>query len=244
MDLTEKLDYPDAFYGIINTITKQITMSTMTTNSPRYPGPLTTFVIADSKSMEDLHPSGLSKTDFAREKMKILFENSREPNEDDQYNCYFSIVHYYGREGDVSVELWPTRAEFLSGEAMNFPSFSPNVPPSMACGIEAALEITKVYTRLRLVHEPWSRIVLITDGQDMEPQKTKQLIDSLWAQNIAFFIYYLPTKGDSLMTGYEYCASIGHTHKWIIDRGQLAIPLSYEDMGYTLLDDWFTGYRL
>ena len=218
-------------------------MSTMTTNSPRYPGPLTTFVIADSLSMEDLHPSGVSKAEFAREKMKILLENSWGLYEDDLERRYFSIVHYCGKDS-VFVELWPTRMEFVSEGAMNFPLFSPDVTPSMACGIEAALEITKVYSRLRLYHEPYSRIVLITDGHDMEPQKTRQLIDSLRTQHIAFFIYYLPTKGDSLMTGYEYCASLGHTHKWIIDRGQLAIPLYYEDMGVTLLDDWFTGYRL
>ena len=208
----------------------------------RKPGSLTIFVIADSKSMDELHPSGLSKNEFVRQKIKKLFERCNSGIYCDEDISHFSIIRSTGY--DVRMELWPTPVDELPECFMDYQPFSPAVAPSLACGLELAMDLRKVYTKLRCEDPCDYQIVLITDGCDIDKQKTRQIA------NMAnpLFIYYLPTLGDETFTGYEYCASLGHTHKWTEsikdDRSEIAVPMYFWDLSVNFLGDFFTGYEL
>ncbi len=212
-------------------------------------GSLTIFVIADSKSMDELHPSGLSKNEYVRQKMKKLLERCNSSVYCDEEVSHFSIIRSTGY--DVRMELWPTPVDELPECFMDYQPFSPDVAPLLARGLETAMDLRKLYSKLQPFYtkeENWDKqIVLITDGHVSDGQKTIEMVHS-WNRLIPFFIYYLPTMGDETFTGYEYCTSLGHTHKWIEsvehDRLEITVPMVAWDLSYGFLRDFFTGYVL
>ena len=211
---------------------------------------MTIFVMTDSKSMEELHPSGLPKIEYVRQKMRKLLERCSCSRE----NCekeirHFSIIRNIA--DSANIELWPTAIDRLPKDLMDYQPYSPDGAPLLARGLETAMDLRKLYSKVQpyyIKEEHWDKqIVLITDGHISDRQKTMEMVHS-WNRLVPFFIYYLPTMGDDTFTGYEYCASLGHTHKWIEslkdDGLEISVPMVYWDLDHSFLMEFFTGYGI
>lgn len=213
----------------------------------RHPGPLMTLVVADSVSMNDLHPSGVSKAEYVCLKLRNLFEDRAKSKViDEESYPWISIVRCFDQE--YMVDLWPTPNCTIK----DVPFLLPPIAPSIAKGLEAASEIRRIYSEGRYngLGEPCDYpIVLITDGQDADEQKTRRIIESMpMSSKSTLFVYFLPTNGSNSSVEFNYCASIGRTHNWVesIDdrRNEIMVPIHAWDLCEGFLSDFFTGYGL
>ena len=107
----------------------------------RQPGPLITLVITDSISMNDLHPSGVSKAEYVCQKLRNLFEDrAKSMVIDEESYPWISIVRCFDQE--YMVDLWPTPNCTIK----DVPFLLPPIAPSIAKGLEAASEIKRIYS--------------------------------------------------------------------------------------------------
>lgn len=213
----------------------------------RYLGPLMTLVITDSMSMNDLHPSGVSKAEYVCLKLRNLFEDrAKSVVIDEESYPWISIVRCFGQE--YMVDLWPDPNCTIK----DVPFLLPPIAPSIAKGLEAASEIKRIYSGSRYSGhgEPYDYpIVLITDGRDADEQKTRRIIDSMsMSSKATLFIYFLPTNGSNSSVKFDYCASLGKTHNWIEGiedrRNEILVPIHAWDLSVVFLNDFFIGYGL
>lgn len=203
---------------------------------------LTTFVIVDSKTMDELHPSGVPKKVFARQALKDFFD--KRFRGEGSLKPFYSVVRNF--EEYAEVILWPTASEDIARQSIDYPTHSPLSVPGLAIGLETALCIIDVFSRQGDMYQ--SKIVIITDGNDADKQKTREIINRIKKlYQVALFVYFLPSANGESFDGYEYCSSIGHTHKWLGNEYdpwvELGVVLHLDDIDFNSLQEFFTGYN-
>lgn len=85
-----------------------------------------------------------------------------------------------------------------------------------------------------------SQVILLTDGNDENKEKTRSIVEKLDGNGIPLFIYHLPSESDP-KEGFDYCASLGHTHS-MCKADFIDIPFFLDDIDNESLREWFTGF--
>ncbi len=171
---------------------------------------LTVLVVAHSDSMQQRHPSGMTKNEMAEIAINTLYDSGRHSP---RHAC----------ESFARVESGRGLATDALATAFHIASAWRNQANEGALG------------------HP-SQVILLTDGNDENKEKTRSVVEKLDGNEIPLFIYHLPSENDP-KEGYDYCASLGHTHS-MYDAGSIRIPFCMDDIEHGNLCKWFTGFEI
>ena len=166
---------------------------------------LTVLVVAHSNSMQQKHPSGMTKTEMAERAINTLFEG---------------MTHSLMRECESFA-----RVESGTGLATD--------------ALESAFHIASAWRNQAnegvLRHH--SQVILLTDGNDENKEKTRSVVENLDGNEIPLFIYHLPSE-DNPTEGYDYCTSLAPTHS-MYEVSSLSHVFCLDDMESSTIDKLF-----
>ena len=197
---------------------------------------LTILVVSKSDSMHQCHPSGVSKDEMAEKAIGDLLESMKQS----RYrapNLSFARINY----GEyIEVALLPTPLMSIIREKI-----SSNInkgEPRVADALETALYIAVAYKKLNEEEEEWLPrsvgVFLITDVQDIDKESTIRVVKDLNKEIGGMFVFHIPAE-ECPKKGFDYCASLGHTHS-LVDARLISAPFYLDDIQFP--EDIFTGF--
>ena len=184
---------------------------------------LTVFVVAKSDSMQQQYVPDITKNEMVEQAIDTMFERLK-------YNSNFKSFLFARVDFGCNVEVafWPT---FLT-DIVAHNKYPTRIQDgaSVADALETAYHIAAAFCKQSDsgvgVHRI-SRIVLLTDGQDDDKDKTMKITKE-WEEErgCSLWIYYLPSEANpkEAKEGYEYCKSLGQT-EMLFDKSEQLIHL-------------------
>ena len=139
------------------------------------------LVVATNSSMKELNPQHITKEEFVVNEIRDLISNFKGYIYDYWNNLTLSIITY---DTIAHNHMWPTRLQNIDENKIDIKTTEENTV-CISEGLESALRIAQM-------HVGKTYMVLVSDGQDDDVEKTKKVIDAIMhKRSIEFYTYFV-----------------------------------------------------
>lgn len=188
------------------------------------------LVVAANSSMKGLTPLRISKEDFIGNEIKKMISRFKSYKYEDWNNLTLSIINY---ATIAKYHTWPTRLQNIDEIKIDIKATEEKAV-RISEGLEAAMQIIQML-------EGKTYLILVSDGQDDDAERTKKIIDEIkhkW--EIEFYSYYVESSHSdtsqreafNLIGGIPLSDSLEQTVDWWITRDVLPHPWYEQECWY------------
>lgn len=167
---------------------------------------LIVFVVAHSDSMQQKHPSGMTKSELVEQSIDVLLESVKQS----VHSKCFSFARIDFGE-NVNITFWPERASAIKDKYPTRIQKGANVADALG----TAFHIAEAFCNQQIKGgvSLFSRIVIFTDGQDDDKVTTMQIIKGCKKTNKIWPLFFFLPSESNPKEGYDYCVSLGETEE-------------------------------